>query len=147
MNIIRWYIPNEMHSLRVVPPQFWQLCQKSLPFARNVHTWNLNSWHPELPTNAHNHGLSALFLKLLQFYCKRQSGAQLNCSTLHIHGRLSKLLPPLLSMIHIRRREWQSSSPQDGSLLQKRLLQFTMRLQPVSVTRHVRFGPSYLHRW
>ena len=57
-------LPNGLQSLRCVPLQFWQLCHGILHFRmqrpsdlpvsiRGIHSWNLNSWSPELPTNTH----------------------------------------------------------------------------------------------
>ena len=55
---------NELHALRVVPPQFLHLCQKILAFqlqhptnlqvsVKGLHTWNPNCCFPDLSTNAH----------------------------------------------------------------------------------------------
>ena len=57
-------LPNEVQSLRQVPSQFWQLCHGILHFRmlrpsnlpvsiKGIHSWNLNSWSPGLPTNIH----------------------------------------------------------------------------------------------
>ena len=55
---------NDIPALHAVPSKFWMLCQKVLAFRqqrptnlpvsiRRLHSWNLNSWHPDASTNAH----------------------------------------------------------------------------------------------
>ena len=56
-------LPNEVQSLRQIPSRFWQLCHNILQFrmqrpsnlpvsVKGIHSWNLNSWSPGLPTTA-----------------------------------------------------------------------------------------------
>ena len=65
---------NEVQSLRHVPPRFWQLCHGILHFRmlrpsnlpvsiQGIHSWNLNSWSPGLPTNIHKTWVVRTMLK------------------------------------------------------------------------------------
>ena len=67
-------LPNEVQSLRQVPSQFWQLCHGILHFRmlrpsnlpvsiKGIHSWNLNSWSPGLPTNIHKTWVVRTMLK------------------------------------------------------------------------------------
>ena len=67
-------LPNEVQSLRRIPTRFWQLCHKILQFreqrpsnlpvsVKGIHSWNLNSWSPGLPTNVHKTWIVKAMLK------------------------------------------------------------------------------------
>ena len=67
-------LPNEVQSLRQIPSRFWQLCQNILQFrmqrpsnlpvsVKGIHSWNLNSWSPGLPTNVHKTWIVKTMLK------------------------------------------------------------------------------------
>ena len=67
-------LPNEIQSLRQIPTRFWQLCHKILQFreqrpsnlpvsVKGIHSWNLNSWSPGLPTNVHKTWIVKAMLK------------------------------------------------------------------------------------
>ena len=67
-------LPNEVQSLRQIPSKFWQLCHNVLQFrtqrpsnlpvsVKGIYTWNLNSWSPGLPTNAHKTWIVKTMLK------------------------------------------------------------------------------------
>ena len=67
-------LPNEVQSLRHIPTRFWQLCHKILQFreqrpsnlpvsVKGIHSWNLNSWSPGLPTNVHKTWIVKAMLK------------------------------------------------------------------------------------
>ena len=67
-------LPNEVQSLRQVPSQFWQLCHGILQFRmlrpsnlpvsiKGIHSWNLHSWSPGLPTNIHKTWVVRTMLK------------------------------------------------------------------------------------
>ena len=67
-------LPNEVQSLRQIPLRFWQLCHNILQFrmqrpsnlpvsVKGIHSWNLNSWSPGLPTNVHKTWIIKTMLK------------------------------------------------------------------------------------
>ena len=67
-------LPNEVQSLRQIPSRFWQLCHNILQFrmqrpsnlpvsVKGIHSWNLNSWSPGLPTNVHKTWIVKTMLK------------------------------------------------------------------------------------
>ena len=67
-------LSNDIPVLRVIPSKFWTLCQQILAFRqqrptnlpvsiRRLHSWNLNSWHPDASTNAHKSGIIRSLLR------------------------------------------------------------------------------------
>ena len=70
-------LTNDIPTLRVIPSKFVTLCQKVLAFrqqrptnlpvsVRRLHSRNLNSWHPEISTNAHKSGIIRSLLRTVQ---------------------------------------------------------------------------------
>lgn len=70
-------LPNDIASVSAVPSQFWNLCQQfqqflafrlqrptNLPVSiRRLHSWNPNSWNPDIAANAHKSWIIRTLLK------------------------------------------------------------------------------------
>ena len=67
-------LANDITGLRTAPSKFLDLCQKILAFRqqrptnlpvsiRRLHSWNLNSWHPDARSNIHKTGIIRSLLR------------------------------------------------------------------------------------
>ena len=124
---------NDIPALHAVPSKFWMLCQKVLAFrqqrptnlpvsVRRLHSWNLNSWHPDASTNAHKTGIIRSLLRAAPVLLQETKWTEVQLQhLLRTWPDIKLKLPlPLPNMIPIPKQELRFSSRLDGSLAVKK---------------------------